>query len=417
MDKKHNLSKLCEREVEGRYIQMKITRRQKPRQIRYITKCFCICIAFCLFFMQDFLVDATPLEPQDTQAQEEVTKEEAQVSDNTLLCTMYEEYQERFESIMHIDEIEQNDYVIDETQIFPMFLRTNEETEVTFLSAMDKTYHRLAVFIADANGKILYKTNQLETNFVYQGKMEQPTKGLASVSFQDVNGDGRTDIILLTTCVNETGEYAKKPYKVGDVLFQGEDSFYRDYRISDKINRFGMNRSANCITAFIRDRKSTEFLYTATTFDELKKNGFSVIEEQCYTRNFEKLGRLKTVPGVFRLSGYNIFMIYLVDGQGDIVWSFQPMEDYDNLYSLKGITGKDVDGDGMKDLVVLARYSREDEDGKQVVDSNCAIYYQRTGGFEEDEMFEKMYPCTDDDKVETLVTKIREYWGWRVEEE
>ena len=32
------------------------------------------------------------------------------------------------------------------------------------------------------------------------------------------------------------------------------------------------------------------------------------------------------------------------------------MGDYDNLYSLKGMTGKDVDGDGMKDLVVFARF-------------------------------------------------------------
>lgn len=57
------------------------------------------------------------------------------------------------------------------------------------------------------------------------------------------------------------------------------------------------------------------------------------------------------------LADCSVFMIYLVDEQGNIVWSFQPMGDYDNLYALKGITCKDIDGDGMKDLLVLARYN------------------------------------------------------------
>ena len=175
-------------------------------------------------------------------------------------------------------------------------------------------------------------------------------------------------------------------------------------------------KNANCIISFVRDGCSTEFLYMATTLDELLNNGFEIIEEQSYTRNFEKLGKLKTVPGIFKLSEYAVFMIYLVDEQGDIVWSFQPMEDYDNLYSLKGITGKDVDGDGMKDLVVLARYSREDSEGKLVVESDCSIYYQRTGAFDRDRDFENYYTCTEDDTLEELVKKIREYWGWKVEE-
>lgn len=52
------------------------------------------------------------------------------------------------------------------------------------------------------------------------------------------------------------------------------------------------------------------------------------------------------VPGTYRMAEYDVFMIYLIDEQGNIVWSFQPMEDYDNLYALKGIQGKDLDGDG-----------------------------------------------------------------------
>lgn len=91
------------------------------------------------------------------------------------------------------------------------------------------------------------------------------------------------------------------------------------------------------------------------------------------------------------------------------------MLDYDGLYSLKGINGRDVDGDGMKDLVVLARYSRENESGEQTVENVCSIYYQRTSGFEADTGFENYYQYTEEDTMEDMIQKIREYWGWQVE--
>ena len=70
----------------------------------------------------------------------------------------------------------------------------------------------------------------------------------------------------------------------------------------------------------------------------------------------------------------------------------------------------------MKDLVVLARYSYEGEDGERIVENGCSIYYQRTGGFVEDKEFQKHNDPQETDTMEALVTKIREYWGWKVEE-
>ena len=115
------------------------------------------------------------------------------------------------------------------------------------------------------------------------------------------------------------------------------------------------------------------------------------------------------------MAWYDSFLIYLVNEQGEIVWSLQPMLDYDGLYSLKGINGRDVDGDGMKDLVVLARYSREDESGEKVVENICSIYYQRTSGFEADTDFQNYYQYTEEDTMEDMIQKIREYWGWQVD--
>ncbi|MDE7014697.1 MAG: VCBS repeat-containing protein [Kineothrix sp.] len=279
---------------------------------------------------------------------------------------------------------------------------------------MDENYGRLILLFAASDGEILYKTEQLATNNCYLGQIKQPNQGISAVSFQDVNGDGLVDIVLITSCVNEGGDYAGKTYKVGDVLFQNKDGtgFYRDYRISDKINRFSMNKSIDLIAAFVREGKSTEFLYTATTLKELQDAGLKIISEQCYFRDFEKLGRLQVVPGVYSIAEYGFFMIYLVNEQGYIVWSLQPMGEYDNLYALKGIRCWDIDGDGLKDIIVLARYSYEGSGHELIVKTDYAIYYQRTGGFSADTEIRDSYRCSDEVSMEELIEKARAYWGW-----
>ncbi len=174
-----------------------------------------------------------------------------------------------------------------------------------------------------------------------------------------------------------------------------------------------MNKSAESIAAFVRDGNSTEFLYTASTLRELQRNNFQVIPEQCYLRTFGKLGRLQVTPGTYRIADYDIFMVYLVNEQGDIVSVLQPMGEYDNLYALKGVTCRDIDGDGLKDIVILARYSYEGEGGELLVESDYRIYYQRTGGFVPDTEIRDTYQCSDEDTMEILVEKARSYWGWQ----
>ena len=327
------------------------------------------------------------------------------------VLAQYQEYKLRLEAIEKRSDIAANGYDIVESQIFP--IEVTGYGEVSLIPAFDKAYHRLALFFAEENGNIIYKTDQLETNSRVLGQMKQPDCDIAAVAFRDLDEDGHMDIILLTSCMGVDGANEGKSYKVGDVLFQNEKAeFYRDYRISEKINRFGMNKGADAITAFVRDGYSTEFLYTASTLNELLANGLDIISEQCYFRTFGKLGRLQVVPGTYRIADYDIFMIYLVNEQGDIISSLQPMGDYDNLYALKGINCRDIDGDGLKDIVVLARYSYQDETGEIIVETDYAIYYQRTGGFSADMDIKESYRCSDEDTMELLVEKARAYWGW-----
>ncbi|MCM1252179.1 MAG: VCBS repeat-containing protein [Clostridium sp.] len=345
-----------------------------------------------------------PLFSLTLQAAEQTGQEE-----NVL--AIYQEYQARLEAIENRSGIEANGFDIVENQIFP--IEITGYGEVSLIPAFEREYHRLALFFVTEGGSVIYKTDQLAANSRVLGQMKQPDCDIAAVSFRDLDEDGHMDIILITSCMGVEGVYEGKTYKVGDVLFQnGKAGFYRDYRISDKINRFGMNKSAEVITAFVRDGYSTEFLYTATTLKELLAHGLDIINEQCYFRTFGKLGRLQVVPGTYRIANFDVFMIYLVNEQGDIISSLQPMGDYDNLYALKGINCRDIDGDGLKDIVVLARYSYEGEAGELVVESDYAIYYQRTGGFSADMDIKETYRCSDEDTMELLIEKARAYWGW-----
>lgn len=340
--------------------------------------------------------------------------EDAEKEDENILAE-YQEYKARLESIEYRSDITDNGFEIVENQIFP--IRIAGYGEVSMIPAFDKEYHRLALFFTVKSGKVIYGTDQLETNSRVLGAMKQPDSDIVAVSFRDLDKDGRLDVILITSCVATEGAYAGKSYKVGDVLFQSRQQmgFYRDYRVSEKINRFGMNQSAEVISAFVRDGRSTEFLYTATTLDELLAKGLYIIQEQCYFRTFEKLGRLQVVPGTYRISNNDIFMIFLVNEQGDIISSLQPMGDYDNLYALKGINCRDIDGDGLKDIVVLARYSYAGEAGELVIETDYSIYYQRTGGFSVDTDIKDRYRCNEDDTMELLIEKARAYWGWKSE--
>lgn len=352
-------------------------------------------------------------EEQPERLGQEEGKQEQSGEDTAKL---YEEYRQGFEGVEQETELAEGGFTAIEEHIFP--LEMGAYGEVRVIPAFHKEYNRLVLFFALPEGEIVYKTEELETNNRNRGELKQFTNAILAISFRDLDGDGGMDIVLITSFTDREGEYAGDSYKVGDVLFQNKegDGFYRDYRITDKLNRFSMNKSADLIAAFVRDGVSTEFMYTAATLEELLNNGLEIITEQSYPRNFEKLGRLQVIPGTCRIADYEIFMVYLVNEEGYIVSSLQPMGDYDNLYALKGISCWDIDGDGLKDIAVLARYSYEGSDHQLIVETDYSIYYQRTSGFILDKEIKESYQCSEDETMENLVRQGRAYWGWKREE-
>lgn len=362
---------------------------------------------------QDTQADGEIRISPDSQPEPEIQIAQAPQPTQESQPTQYQIYQQRMDAVKTEGDIPGQGFDIVEGQVFPVVLEGTGEA--TLIPAYDRQYRRLVLFFAGEDGRIACRTDRLETNFQYRGQLAQPNERIAAVSFQDLNSDGKTDIVLITMCRKEAkaGGAEGRSYKVGDVLFQGDGAFYRDYRLSDKINRFGMNKSVKFLTTFIRDGYSTEFLYTATTEEELSAHGFEPVGDHMGYHQFEKLGRLKLLPGVYHMAEYTVFMIYLVNDQGLIVWSFQPMGDYESLYGPKGIVVQDIDGDGLKDLAVLGEYSYEGSSGETVVQDGYCVYYQRTAGFYEDKEIKKAVTCGEKETMSELVGRLRAFWGWR----
>jgi hypothetical protein len=300
-------------------------------------------------------------------------------------------------------------FTVVESHRYPISHQTLGALEV--LPAIHLGTRRAALFFTDAGGAVVYKTENLETNFWLPGQVRQTNWDVLSVSIEDLNRDGFQDIIFIYTCRNDADA---KLFKIGDVLFQSKDGFYRDWRISDKINRFDMNKFAVTIAAFVRDGVSTEYLYTSKTLNELLSNGFQPIEHQSFQVHLEKFGMTSLVPGFYTLSAQNFLMLYIVDAEGKILWDLQPMRDYANFYKINGISFNDIDGDGLKDITLLADYVAYDAaEDLSSIRQDYSIYYQRAGYFIEDVDFKETFTCSDTDDLSGIIEKARTFWGWR----
>lgn len=324
----------------------------------------------------------------------------------------YRDFLERLEAVRNIRETAEHGFAVIEEQSFPFEMEGKRE--VSLVPAMDKESRRLVLFFAGPDGEIVFATEQLEVNQQIPGSLKQGTQKVAAVSFPDLDGDGLSDVVLIALC-NTREDGTGMIVKVGDVLFQRQGGFYRDWRLSDRINRFGMNKSVKMVLSFVREGDSAGVFYRAATLKELKEHGFAADERHSFRQSFEKLGDLFVVPGYYRMAEYHICMVCLVNEQGNLVWSAQPMGEFENLYEILEIDSRDIDGDGLKDLAVLARYTSDAPDGSMMTEKDYTIYYQRTGGFLEDTELKSRYQCTEETVMDELVELARSYWGWGTE--
>ncbi len=322
----------------------------------------------------------------------------------------------KFNAITTLADVADIGYVILDTMHFiDSFswsnIRSEESNECSLYAAVHSELGRAALFFADADGNIIYKTEDLECNYFQKGSLYQPNIAIAAIGTRDVNHDGLLDILLIARCL-----YGDVKFKIGDILYQNADSdgFYRDWRVSDKINRFSMNKDINMMTIFAEGEHSSEFLYSATTMVELLEGGFQPLKYQTFYTNYEKFGMVKVVPGTYIMGNHYIFILYLMDKEGRLLWNFQAMRDYDNFSQMTGISFKDVDGDGWADLSVLTNYMNLDDNNDTYAVTDFSIYYQRDGFFFEDTDFHNtnVGKLTGNETMDDIVQAARKYWGW-----
>lgn len=320
----------------------------------------------------------------------------------------YGRYHMRIESVQTVDDIALNGFIVLEDNIYKTYELTYLGT-VDIIPALDPKHGRIILFFAHENGVIVYKTDNLECNNQRRGELNQPNLDVAGYGFRDMNGNGLMDIVIISRSVCPGGVYEGVIYTVGDVLFQSETGFYRDWRLSDRINRFGMNIDVNTVIAFVRDGVSAEFLYLADTLNELVYNGFDIMYERAVY--FETFGEVRLFYGAYRMSGYYILMIYLADSDGSLLWNFQPMGRYTNFNSMRNFTLADIDGDGRTDIVFLIRYDTFTPDWKNTARvTDYIIYYQRNGYFERDWEFSGGYLLSGNDTVSDIAEKASGFW-------
>ena len=331
----------------------------------------------------------------------------SQTNDN---IDVYITYLTNYQNIKHEKDITKNGFKILETP--PLIAKHKNLGELTVVAAIDNNCRRLVLFFINKNGYVVYKTDDLICNKWLKGQAVQPNFGVDCIYFCDLNGDRNDDIVVISRCKNDSGVYnfyTEKTYTVADALFQNDNGYYRDPRISDKINRFDMNKNHLAAAAFVRDGISTEFLYTAKTTGELFANGFKKTSNHFYTEYFEKFGVADFIPGYFTLEGQSCLMIYIADKNGRILWNFQPMHDYLNFYEIKSVSFCDIDRDGNKDILLIARFSTFDAYGNAVIVTDYNVYYQRSGYFVEDKKFKQAYKYTNGDNAEAIIEKIRKF--------
>lgn len=315
----------------------------------------------------------------------------------------------RYQSIQNVSQMMSYKFSILQNQVFEVYFENFGK--VRFVPALDEVHKKIVIFLADYNGEIVYRTDKIESNSLQN---INDVDGIVAVSFQDVNGNGLKDIILICRCVNESDTFKDMPYKIGDVLFQSSNGFYSDSRISEAINSFSMNQNIATIAAFAGGKQSKEFLYTSKTLTELKSKGFNIIPEHSFWAKFEAFGQAGVILGSYEMGGLRTLMLYIIDLSGNICARIECMKGYDDCVGLLGVTFEDIDGDGLRDILVLAEYQNCDGTNFppqfSTLKSDFYIAFQKDYWFERNFIFEREFSLENPIALDDVIEKAKKYF-------
>jgi len=111
-----------------------------------------------------------------------------------------------------------------------------------------------------------------------------------------------------------------------------------------------------------------------------KKEIISIIDEQSFNVKLENWGEVRFVSSKINQDGPFRLGHFLVNKKNDILYSFSVF-DYWNFEDVLAVSFKDVNQDGLKDIIVIAHYSAGIGPNGTVPFRYCTIYFQKDKEF------------------------------------
>lgn len=121
---------------------------------------------------------------------------------------------------------------------------------------------------------------------------------------------------------------------------------------------------------------------SVNNLSNLQKQGLKVIEDQSFWIELGYWGKVRFVTGKTQIKGLPKLSFYLIDSKDNVLNSLP--EFYGNmwiLYEVKAISFKDVNKDGLKDIIVVADYILGHGENAAVPFPVGSIYFQKNKEF------------------------------------
>lgn len=120
-----------------------------------------------------------------------------------------------------------------------------------------------------------------------------------------------------------------------------------------------------------------------TSIDNLKSNGYEIIENQCFDVNFESFGKVRFISAT-KKDEFDLpkLYFYLTDSKGDVINELPKYgEGAGVFFELKAVAFDDLNKDGLKDIVILSDYILGHGENAADPFKAAVVYFQRDKTF------------------------------------
>lgn len=130
--------------------------------------------------------------------------------------------------------------------------------------------------------------------------------------------------------------------------------------------------------SYKKDIETENILVNTQNLNDLKRSGFEEISEQTFMVDLEKWGKVKFVSGQFLDGGRSILELYLLNDKEKILYHFPDFMGNNSwtFFEIRAISFKDINKDGLKDIIVIADYVTGIGSEGSIPFPVCSIYFQ-----------------------------------------